>query len=192
MEVTDPRGIEERMVRPWIIPGKVRSSMYRAAPVTLSFPSFLVTLRPTAGMHKPLPSVKPYHGVPTRGAGVNSRGRGIRFSLPQRDREDPVPVSDQKTVNGYRLRKLHQLGRSLLADHVFEFFTREDIQKSPLRQIDDRDSLMLVSLSPPVTPPLPQVSQIFFEQIKFPFRDRNRTSFCHGMVPRKWSAKRET
>ncbi len=48
--------------------------MYRAAPVTFSFPSFLVTLRPTAGMNKPLPSVKPYHGVPIRGVGVNFQG----------------------------------------------------------------------------------------------------------------------
>src|SRR4051794_5019721 len=42
-----PAGIVDRIVRPWRRPGKVRSSMYRAAPVTLSTPSMRSTLRPT-------------------------------------------------------------------------------------------------------------------------------------------------
>jgi hypothetical protein len=35
-------------VRPQSIPGKDRSSAYRAAPVAFPIPSFLFTLRPTA------------------------------------------------------------------------------------------------------------------------------------------------
>ena len=43
-----PAGIVDRMVRPWRRPGNVRSSMYRAVPVTFSKPSLRRTLRPTA------------------------------------------------------------------------------------------------------------------------------------------------
>src|SRR6185503_5860433 len=42
-----PRGTVERIVFPWSIPGKTRSSTYDARPVTFSRPSLRGTFRPT-------------------------------------------------------------------------------------------------------------------------------------------------
>ncbi len=47
-----PRGIVERTGAPWSIPGKERSSTYRAAPVTLAIPSLRGTFFPMAAMMK--------------------------------------------------------------------------------------------------------------------------------------------
>src|SRR6202162_2373042 len=47
IERISPRGIVERTVVPWSIPGNDRSSTYRAAPVTLAAPSLRGTLFPT-------------------------------------------------------------------------------------------------------------------------------------------------
>src|SRR5262245_8695427 len=48
MDLIFPRGIWLRIVLPWSIPSKLRSSIYRAAPVSFSNPSLRKTFCPTA------------------------------------------------------------------------------------------------------------------------------------------------
>src|SRR5437660_2708989 len=53
IERISPRGIVERIVAPWSMSGKVRSSTYFAAPVTLARPSLRGTFLPIAAMGEP-------------------------------------------------------------------------------------------------------------------------------------------
>src|SRR6185436_1585567 len=61
VDFTRPRGIVDRMVRPWSIPGNTRSSAYSARPVAFPIPSFRATLLPTAGMGACLEDRQRFH-----------------------------------------------------------------------------------------------------------------------------------
>src|SRR5438067_2174523 len=67
MDFTFPQGMDERIVRPKIIPGNAMSSAYFAPPVAFPIPSFRGTLLPTAAVIGPR---------------CRSQSRGAIFSRP--------------------------------------------------------------------------------------------------------------